>query len=121
MRVIVTERSSKKQYYSLVLNTSHGTPNKDSYNFPPNSFIATWSLSKKCAMSTIAPWSEIFPCYFKAIMMSLFHLQRATVFCNPTWSLSKWFRMSCNANMFLKIADSPEGQTAAGGWSQWFV
>ena len=43
--------------YSLVLNTSHGTPIQDSLNFPPNSFIPTWSLSKKCAMSTIAPWS----------------------------------------------------------------
>ena len=43
--------------YSLVLNTSHGTPIQDSLNFPLNSFIPAWSLSKKCAMSTIAPWS----------------------------------------------------------------
>ena len=43
--------------YSLVLNTSHGTPIQDSLNFPPNSFIPTWSLSRKCFMTTIAPWS----------------------------------------------------------------
>ena len=51
--------TSKKGYnkYSLVLNTSHGTPIQDSLNFPPNSFIPTWSLSRKCAMTTIAPWS----------------------------------------------------------------
>ena len=43
--------------YSLVLNTSHGTLIQDSLNFPTNSFIQTWSWCKKCAMSTIAPWS----------------------------------------------------------------
>ena len=46
-----------KVKYSLVFNTSHGTPIQDSLNFPPNSFIPTWTLSKKCGMSTIEPWS----------------------------------------------------------------
>ena len=59
--------------YSLVLNTSHGTLNQDTLNFPQNPFIATWSLSKKFAMSTISTWSLTCPCYFKAKMTSLSH------------------------------------------------
>ena len=51
------QRGGRGVNYSLVLNTSHGTPIQDSLNFPPNSFIPTWSLSKKCAMTIIAPWS----------------------------------------------------------------
>ena len=35
-------------------------------------------------------------------MMSLLYLQRVAVFCIPTWSLSNWYGMSCNLNMFLK-------------------
>ena len=53
-------------------------------------------------MSTIATWSQTFSCYLKAMMMSLLYLQRVDVLCIPTWSLSNWYGMSCNPNMFLK-------------------
>ena len=35
-------------------------------------------------------------------MMSLLHIQRVAVVCIPTWSLSNWYGMSSNPNLFLK-------------------
>ena len=68
-------------------------------NFPHH-FIPTWSCSKKFAMSTISTWSESFHCYFEAKMMALSH-ESCGVFCIPTWSMIKWYDMSCDTNYFL--------------------
>ena len=68
--------------------------------FPPNPFIPAWSLSKSLTYLLLQPGTC--NCFFKAIMMSLLHLKRAAVFCIQTWSLRKWYGVSCNTNKLLK-------------------
>ena len=53
-------------------------------------------------MYGIATWSYSFLKHLEAMMMSLLHLQRVTVFCIPNWPLSKDYGIFYHANMFLK-------------------
>ena len=53
--------------------------------------LPAWSLSKSLPCVLLPPGLKPFFCYFKALMMSLLHLQRVAVFCIQTWTLSNFY------------------------------
>ena len=65
-------------------------------NFPPNPFIPVWSLLKNLSCPLL-PLVLIF-----LLLLQNVHLQGVAAVCIRTWTLRKWYGISCNTNMFLK-------------------